>query len=135
MSSQPELPPLSSSQLEVMHFLWERGEATVTDVWQHLSQHREVARNTVLTVIDRLTKRGWLNKTAVGNTHLYRPTVAKDKALGNVVQRMVETAFAGSADQMVMALLDGRGITSEEAARIRKLIDESRTKRRKKRTS
>jgi BlaI family penicillinase repressor len=128
-----DLPPLTDAQLEVMHCVWDRGETTVTDVWQQVSSEREIARNTVLTVIDRLAKRGWLEKKSVGNTHLYQATVEREQALGNVVRRMVETAFAGSADRMVMALLDGRGVSNEEAIKIRRLIDESREQKRNKR--
>ena len=134
MNQKPDLPPLSDAQLEVMHCVWERGEATVTDVWQELAARREIARNTVLTVIDRLAKRGWLQKRSVGNTHLYQATVSKAQALGGVVERMVETAFSGSADRMVMALLDGRGVSKEEAAKIRQLIDESRGRKRRKKS-
>ena len=42
-----------------------------------------------------------------------------------MVGKLVETAFAGSADSLVMALLQGRGVSKEEAARIRALIDEA----------
>lgn len=132
MAGKSDLPPLTAPQLEIMHLLWEREEATVTDVWQVLSADREVARNTVLTVVDRLAKRGWLEKKPIANTHLYRPTISREEALGTVVERLVDTAFAGSADRMVMALLDGRGVTADEASRIRDLIDASRKKKSKK---
>src|SRR2546423_525410 len=52
---KPEaLPALSEAQLEIMQLVWERGEVTVTDVWSVLAQRRGVARNTVLTLMDRL---------------------------------------------------------------------------------
>lgn len=123
MSPSKKLPPLSDSQMEIMQRFWVRGEATVTDVWQDLSLERDIARNTVLTVIDRLSKRGWLSKRAVGNTHLFEPTVPQRKALGRVVERLVESTFSGSVDRLVTALLDGRGISDDEAARIRNLIN------------
>lgn len=132
-NSKSALPPLTDAQLEIMHCVWDRGGTTVTEVWQLLQNEREVARNTVLTVIDRLAKRGWLKKKSVGNTHLYWATVDRQKALGNAVTRMVDKAFAGSADRMVMALLDGRGISNEEAMKIGKMIDESRKQNRNKR--
>ncbi len=123
MSPSKKLPPLSDSQMEIMQRFWDRGEATVTDVWQDLAAERDIARNTVLTVIDRLSKRGWLSKRSVGNTHLFAPTVPRRKALGRVVERLVESTFSGSVDRLVTALLDGRGISDDEAARIRKLIN------------
>lgn len=124
--AKSELPPLSDAQLEIMQIVWAQESATVTQVWQALCLQREVARNTVLTVIDRLVKRGWLSKTADGNAFLYSATVDQKKTMGQVVRKMVETAFLGAADEMIVALLDGRGVSDEEAARINKLIKAKR---------
>ncbi len=117
------LPALSESQLEIMQLVWAREEATVTDVWSELAEKREVARNTVLTVMDRLVARGWLQKRRIGNTQLYRATVEQSVSNGHVVKRMVDSVFSGAADQLVAALLSGRGISEDEAARIKKLIN------------
>lgn len=125
--TQPKtLPPLSDAQFEIMQLIWTRSEATVSDIWEDLKKNRKIARNTVLTVMDRLEKRGWLTKKRIGNSYLYKPLVEQKKTLRQVVGRMVETAFSGAADQMVIALLDGRGLSDEEAKRIQKLIDQNR---------
>lgn len=126
MNKPRDLPPLSDAQMEVMQRIWDRGEATVSDVWQDLANERKVARNTVLTVMDRLAKRGWLTKRSLGNTHLYKATIARQKALGRVVERLIESTFCGSVDRLVMALLDGRGVTDDEALRIRRMINDAR---------
>ena len=119
-------PTLSESQLEIMQLIWSQGETTVTDVWNELTRKREVARNTVLTVMDRLVIRGWLQKRPIGNTQLYQATVDQSVSNGQAVKRMVDTVFLGAADQLVAALLSGRGVSDEEAARIKKLIDAKR---------
>lgn len=123
-----ELPPLSEAQLEIMHVVWDGGEVTVTDVWTELARRRPVARNTVLTLMDRLEKKGWLRRRADGQTHYYTAAAARTATLGQVVHRLVDAAFAGSADALVLALLEGRGVTDEEARRIRQLIDRARRK-------
>lgn len=125
MGRNAKRPRLSEAQLEVMRIVWERGEVTVSDVWPAIAARRPVARNTVLTVMDRLEKRGWLTKRSVGNTHLYRATATERSTLGDLVRRLVDSTFGGSADALVMALLDGRGVSPEEAKRIRKRIDEA----------
>jgi predicted transcriptional regulator len=124
-------PPLSEAQLEIMHVVWDGGEVTVTDVWNALSSRRPVARNTVLTLMDRLEKKGWLTRRAEGQTHVYAAAAPRDATLGQVVHRLVDAAFAGSADAMVLALLEGRGVSDEEARRIRKLIDQARARGKK----
>ena len=65
------LPALSEAQLEIMHLVWGSGEVTVTDVWNVLAQHRQVTRNTVLTLMERLEKKGWLKARVDGQTHYY----------------------------------------------------------------
>ena len=65
-------PALSEAQFEIMQVVWEGDEVTVTDVWNVLAQRRQVARNTVLTLMERLEKKGWLTRRADGRCS--RPT-------------------------------------------------------------
>jgi predicted transcriptional regulator len=126
-----ELPALSEAQLEIMHVVWAGGEVTVTDVWNALAPRRPVARNTVLTLMDRLEKKGWLKRRADGQTHYYSAAAPRAATLGRVVERLVDAAFAGSAEGLVLALLEGRGVSAEEARRIRQLIDDASNRRKK----
>jgi len=126
MPKRPALPRLSEAQLELMHLIWEVDETTVGEVWKRLSARRRVARNTVLTLMERLVKKGWLERRAEGHVYRYSAAVPRQATLGRLVQRFVDTAFGGSAEGLVAALLDERGVTAVEAERIRKLIDKSR---------
>ncbi len=128
MPSESSLPALSEAQLEIMQIVWERGGATVGEVWKELDARRTLARNTVLTLMDRLVQKGWLSRKAQGQAFQYRATVPRERALGGVVRRLVDTAFGGSAEGLVMTLIDSGGLSAEEAARIRKLIDAARRK-------
>ena len=126
MSEQPadRTPaPLSEAQLEIMSVIWERGEATVSEVRDVLAQSRDVARNTVQTQIVRLERKGWLEHDERDGTFVYRATRARRSTLAGMVGSLVDRAFGGSADALVHALLHGRGVSDEEAARIRALID------------
>lgn len=129
--SNDKLPALSEAQLEIMQVVWDGGEVTVTDVWSVLAGRRAVARNTVLTLMDRLEKKGWLRRRAEGQAHYYTAAAPRAATLGQVVHRLVDAAFAGSADALVLALLEGRGVSDEEARRIRQLIDNARGKGKK----
>jgi predicted transcriptional regulator len=116
-------PPLSEGQWEVMAAVWTAGEVTVAEVWKLLAAKRPIARNTVLTNLARLTEKGWLRKRSVGRSDCFRAAVPRETAQKGLVRRLVSTAFGGSAEGLVHALLDGRGVSPEEAARIRDLID------------
>jgi BlaI family transcriptional regulator, penicillinase repressor len=120
-----ELPSLSPGQLEIMDVVWRYGDATVAEVWKALSARRQVARNTVLTILARLEERGWLVLDAGAHAHIYRATVPRDTALGTMLDQLVETAFGGSTEGLVMTLLKGRKISKEETARLRALIDQA----------
>src|ERR1700730_6453744 len=128
---QEQLPALSEAQLEIMHVVWGGGGVTVTDVCNVLSLRRPLVRNTVLTLMERLEKKGWLKRRADGQTHYYTAAAARATTLGHLVHRLVDAAFAGSAEALVLALLEGRGVSDEEARRIRRLIDDAQARRKK----
>jgi BlaI family penicillinase repressor len=121
---EPELPPLSKAQLEIMGVVWERSEATVGEVWKVLAARRPVARNTVQTMMTRLEEKGWLICSAEAHAYRYRAAKPREDVLGGMVERMIDSAFGGSAEGLVLALLNGRGVTAAEAQRIRRMIDE-----------
>jgi BlaI family transcriptional regulator, penicillinase repressor len=117
-----EPPALSEAQIEIMNVVWQQGEVTLGQVYAELSAGRDVARNTVQTLLTRLVEKGWLRYRAEGKVHHYRAARPKEATLRGMVHRMVETAFGGSTEGLVMALLDGQKLSKEEAARIRDLI-------------
>lgn len=120
-----ELPSLSPGQLEIMDVVWRQGDATVAEVWKALAARRQVARNTVLTMLARLEEKGWLARKADTHAHIYRATVSRETALGTMLDQLVETAFGGSTEGLVMTLLQGRKISKEETTRLRALIDQA----------
>ena len=127
MSKCAPLPPLSQAQLEIMNVVWERGDVTVADVWKALLDHRKVARNTILTMLTRLEEKGWLDRDAEGHAHRYRAAVPRAATMGTIIKELVESAFGGSAAGLMVALLQGRGVSKEERSRlkrIRQMIDE-----------
>ena len=82
----------------------------------------------MLTMVTRLEEKGWLRHRAAGQTFYYRAVHARQATLGWLVQRLVDTAFAGSRSGLLLALLEGRDITPEEADRIRALINQAEKK-------
>ena len=122
MAHEGGSPPLAEVQLEIMNVVWDRGEATVAEVWAAVSMRRRVARNTIQTTMARLDEKGWLRHRVDGPLFRYSAARPRRAAMGAMVGRLVETAFSGSAEELVLALVEGRGLTKEEAARIRAII-------------
>jgi BlaI family transcriptional regulator, penicillinase repressor len=125
VKKQIELPDLSPAQREIMEIVWERGEVTAQEVRCVLSQTREVARNTVRTLLERMEGKGWLKHRAEGRTFLYTPARPRHDTIGQKVREVVETVCGGSPEKLVTALLDYRGLRPDELKRIRQLLDQA----------
>ena len=121
--AKADLTPLTETQREIMEIVWERGEATVSQVRQALLKKRDVARNTVQTMIVRLEEKGWLRHREEGRTFIYSAARSKTTSLGAKVVQLVDRFFAGSPEDMVTALIEYRGLSSAEAERIRTMIE------------
>jgi predicted transcriptional regulator len=124
---EPLQPPLTAAQREIMEVIWARGEATVSEVRAALAGRRELARNTIHTMIVRLEEKGWLKHRDVGRKFLYSANVPRRASLGAKVVQLVDRFFAGSPEEMVSALVEYRGLSADEAARIRAIVDKAQT--------
>jgi predicted transcriptional regulator len=133
MASLPSSPTdLSPAQNEIMEIVWERGEVTASEVRRALARSRVVARNTVRTLLERMEQKGWLTHREEGRTFFYAAAQPRQDTIGRKVHEIVETVCGGSPETLVNALLDYRGVSTEELKRIRQLLDQARaTKRRK----
>jgi len=116
-------PPLSEAQLEIMNLVWSHGPMTVGEMWQILSSRRGVARNTVQTLVTRLEEKGWLAHSGSGGVFRYRAVYPRAATLRQLVRRLVDTAFGGSTEGFVLALLDDQSLAEHEVEQIRSLIE------------
>ena len=127
MAKHKEPTPLpSDAQWEVLNIIWESGEATVGEVWQAFAARRPVARNTVLTLVARLEEKGWLRRRLEGKVLRYSATVTQQTALRQMVRRLVDTAFRGSVEGLVMMLLGDSDLAEGESDRIRAMLEKAR---------
>ena len=126
MAKHKHPPRLSEAQLQIMNVVWDREEATVAEVWEALSADRQLARNTVQTMMTRLEQKGWLTHRTAGQTFHYAAAVARGATLRRLVRDLVDSAFGGSVEGLVLALLEDRDISQEEAELIRAMIDEAK---------
>ena len=124
--AKPSLPALSDAQLEIMTLVWDRGEVTVGEVWGVLSARRKVARNTVRTLLERMEQKGWLKHREDGRTYLYSAAQPRPAAIGQAVLNVVDHVCGGSPEVLLTALLDHRGVTADELARIRAMLDKAK---------
>lgn len=129
MGNLNRLPPLSEAQTELMNILWDKGECSVVEVLEALKSKREVARNTVQTMLTRLEDKGWLTHRESSGVFYFKPTITREQSQQKAIAQLLETTFGGSAEEMVLALLGSRKLDTEELERIRKLISEAKRSR------
>lgn len=124
MSKQKKTTGLSGAQLEVMGVIWELGEASVSDVWRELSKRRTIARNTVQTTLVRLEEKGFLKHRTVGNAFRYAATAPRKKTIRQMLRSLLNGAFQGSTEGLMMALLEEAPPSDDELKRIRKKLNQ-----------
>jgi predicted transcriptional regulator len=119
---------LSPAQLEIMNLFWDHGDLGVAQIWKLLGGRRPIARNTVQTMLTRLTCRGWLDARPEGKAFVFRAAKPRKAAMRGILGQLIDTAFAGSAGDLIMTLLESRRISAAEAVRIRELIERAEQK-------
>jgi BlaI family penicillinase repressor len=92
-----DLPPL---ELRCMAALWTLGKATVHEIRSGLSPERPLAYTTVMTVMERLARKGMVERAMRGRAHLYRPAVTQQMIREHALNQLVENFFQGSRDKL-----------------------------------
>ena len=117
-------PTLTEAELRIMRVLWERGERTNLEIVDSIPNPR-LARNTVMTTLGVLERKGYVSHRADGRTFIYRALIAEDAVQGNVLENVVQRFFNGSAQDLVIKLLDAEYISRAERKRIQELLDKA----------
>jgi BlaI family penicillinase repressor len=114
---------LGQLQIELLKLLWKRGKATVQDLLDEWPHPRPPAYVTILTVLRRLEKRGFLAHDMQGRAFVYRPLVAEHEVKGDLLGDLVKRLF-GSPSNLVSGLLSDKAVTLSEVSHIRKLVEQ-----------
>lgn len=124
--SDKKTDQLTPLELEVMDVLWETGPANVQTVLGGMK--RKLAYTTVQTMLNILHKKKKVNRTLKERAYYYRPTVSRGQVVKNSVNEIIEKMFGGSAEELVMNLVETKHITPEKLAKLHTLITEHEEK-------
>lgn len=124
--AQRSLDNLGELQAAVMAVVWELGEATVGQVRDRLPPEKQLAYTTVLSVMQRLEKAGWLKHRTDGRTYVYVAFRSRRDAGRKALRKFTERAFGGDSLVLFQHLLDDRRLTDDELAELRKMIERRR---------
>jgi len=113
---------LTGQELEIMKIVWERRAATVRDVYEALRTRRKVAYTTVMTMMQILEHKGYLSRKQVERAYVYRPAQPQKRVIRAMVRDFVDRVFNGSAEPLLVHLIEDRRLTPDEIEEIRRLI-------------
>jgi predicted transcriptional regulator len=112
---------LTGQELEIMKIVWERDRATVRDVYEALLGRRKVAYTTVMTMMKILEQKKYLKKSQVDRAYVYRPAQPKRQVIGAMVREFVNRVFNGSAEPLLVHLVEEHDLSREEWEEIARL--------------
>ncbi len=121
---------LTEQELEIMKVIWSLDTATVRQVYETLLQRRRIAYTTVMTMMNILEQKGYLKKRQEDRAYVYRTTQPQKQVVRSMVRDFVNRVFNGSAEPLLVHLVEDKQLTRKDLEEIRKSI-ETGTKARK----
>lgn len=120
-SSQPNI---GRAEMEILQYISERHPVTVREVADHVAETKGHVRTTVLNIMERLRKKGYLTRRKAGGLFQYSPSVPKGEFLRNLVRDFVSKALGGSVSPFVAYLADEARLSDAEIAQLKKVVRE-----------
>ena len=118
---------LTPLELEIMNILWENGASNVQTVREQLE--RELAYTTVQTMLNILNRKGRVKRMLKDRAYLYKPAMTRPQFVSQHLGDLVDRLFGGSAEDLVMSLVEAKHLTPQKLARLHKLVEEQEGKK------
>jgi predicted transcriptional regulator len=122
---RPSSATLTPQELELMKIVWQKRRATVRDVYETLLERRRVAYTTVMTVMRVLERKGYVKAKREGRAFVYWPARPERQVLRSMVREFVDRVFNGSAQPLLVHLVEDRRLSSKQLDEIERLIREA----------
>lgn len=123
MQTNDHLKP-TDSELEILNILWEKGPCTVREVHEILEKSKEAGYTTTLKLMQIMHDKNLLKRDATNKSHVYTANISQEKTQGQLVKRMIENVFNGSASQLVMQALGQHKSNNDELQEIKRYLEE-----------
>ena len=121
--AQRKRPRPTNRELSILGILWEKGPCTVRQVCEVLDQDRPTGYTTALKLMQLMAEKGLVRRDESQRTHVYRAQFAQELTQRQLVRDLLDRAFAGSAEKLVMQALSTKKVSPADLAKIRKMLD------------
>lgn len=122
--ARKKIPQPTDRELTILRILWDLGPSTVRQVNEAMNKDRATGYTTTLKLMQIMTEKRLLVRDESRWKHIYKPAMSEERTQKQLVGDLLERAFSGSAEKMVMRALSAKKVSAEELARIRKMLDE-----------
>lgn len=112
---------LTPLELQLMQVLWRIGSGTVQGVLDGMEE--KPAYTTVQTMLNILETKGKVKRILKDRAYVYRPAVTRTQAVSATMRDLIDRMFGGSAEALVLGLLETKHITPEKLAELQKKLD------------
>jgi len=127
MKRKKNLKP-TDSELEILQVLWKLGSAPVKQVNDSLNKKKETGYTTTLKLMQIMFEKGLLTREKSGRSHIYNAAYREEETQQAVLDRILESAFGGSAGKLIMQALGNKNLSKDERESIKELIDKMERK-------
>ena len=122
-------PEPTDRELLLLKVLWERGEATVREVYEALRDEVPIVQNTVQAFLRLMEDKGLVTHRTEGRTFVYRAVASGDKTKRHLLSGLLDTVFDGALDQLVASAFAAKAPSAEELTRLRALLADAERQR------
>src|SRR5450432_2285501 len=112
---------LTEQELEIMKIVWEHDTVTVREVYEALLKRKKVAYTTVMTMMNILEQKKYLKKNQADRAYVYRPAQPRTQVIGAMVRDFVNRVFNGSAEPLLVHLVEDHNLSKEDLEEIARL--------------
>ncbi len=119
-----KLPELSKAEWIIMKTCWGREKSTARQIYDDIVNEKKWDYQTVKTMLDRLTKKGYLEREKLGPLCLYNAKAIKNNIVSNAIDSFIETVLDNTLTPIFAHLAKGKKLKQNEIANLKKLINE-----------
>ena len=118
-----KIPRPTERELAILNVLWRRGPSTVRQVNEEICRDQATGYTTTLKLMQIMTEKGLVVRDESQRTHIYHAKFSQEKTQHQLVRDLLDRAFAGSAEKLIMRALSAKNISTEEVLKIRQVLD------------
>jgi BlaI family transcriptional regulator, penicillinase repressor len=113
----------TEKELEILQILWLKGPVAVKEVHEAMGGEDNNGYTTILKLLQIMHEKGLVTRQKSGKLHLYKAVPSQENTRQQIIDKMINTVFQGSAAQLVMSALGNNKSSREELQEIKKYLE------------